>query len=86
MKQLIGLAFLLIAITMLIFYGIGNVTTLMEDANQSVASAEDASLTQSFNTAKNVTTGAFSVMANLPLLIVVIIVLIVLFMFVAITR
>ena len=43
-------------------------------------------LAQSFQTATNVTTGAFSVMANLPLLIVIIIVIIVLFMFVAITR
>ena len=86
MKQILGLAFLTIAISVLVFYGIGNVSILIENANESVADAEDESLTQSFETARNISVGTFGIMSNLPLLLVVIIVLIVLFTFVAITR
>ena len=86
MKQLIGLVFLLVSVTMLIYFGLGNITIMMDSANESINTSEDPALAQSFGTAKNVTVGAFSVMANLPLLIVIIIVIIVLFMFVAITR
>lgn len=86
MKQILGLAFLLIGVSMLVFFGISTVTDLMTSANESINATEDPALAQSFQTATNVTTGAFSVMANLPLLIVIIIVIIVLFTFVAITR
>ena len=86
MKQILGLAFLLIGVSMLVFFGMSSVTTLMTDANTSINASEDPALAQSFQTATNVTTGAFSILSNLPLLIVIIIVIIVLFMFVAITR
>ena len=86
MKELLSLSFLLIGVSMLIFFGINSVTNLMDSANESINSSEDPALAQSFGTAKNVTTGAFTIMSNLPLLIVIIIVIIVLFTFVAITR
>lgn len=86
MKELLGLSFLLIGISMLIFFGMGSVTDLMDSANTSINASEDPALAQSFQTATNVTTGAFSILSNLPLLIVIIIVIMVLFMFVAITR
>ena len=81
-----SLSFLLIGVSMLIFFGFSSVTELMGSANESINSSEDPALAQSFQTATNVTTGAFSILSNLPLLIVIIIVIIVLFMFVAITR
>ena len=58
----------------------------MDSANTSINSSEDPALAQNFEVAKNVTVGTFSILSNLPLLIVIIIVIIVLFMFVAITR
>lgn len=86
MKQILGMVFLLIGVTMLIFFSMSSITTLIDSANFSINASEDPTLSQSFETSKNVTTGAFSIMSNLPLLIVVIIVIIVLFTFVAITR
>ena len=86
MKQILGLAFLLIGVSMLIFFGFSSVTDLMTSANSSINASDDPALAESFKTAKNVTVGTFSILSNLPLLIVIIIVIIVLFMFVAITR
>ena len=80
------MSFLLIGVSMLVFFGLSSVTTLIDDANESINTSEDPALAQSFATATNVTTGAFAIMSNLPLLIVIIIVIIVLFTFVAITR
>ena len=86
MKQILGMVFLLVGVSLLIFFGFSSVTTLMDSANESINSSEDPTLAQNFDTAKNVTVGTFSILSNLPLLIVVIIVIIVLFTFVAITR
>jgi len=71
---------------MLIFFSFGSVSELMDSANESINASEDPALAQNFETAKNISVGTFSILSNLPLLIVVIIVIIVLFTFVAITR
>lgn len=84
MKNLIGLSFLLVGVSLLVFFGLSSITTMMDSANETINSSEDPALASSFNTASNVTIGAFSVMSNIPLLIVVLIVFIVLFMFVGI--
>ena len=76
----------MVGISILVFFSFGSVSELMSSANSSINASEDPALAQSFETATNVTTGAFSILSNLPLLIVIIIVIIVLFAFVAITR
>ena len=86
MRNILSMAFLLIGISMLIFFGMGSTTTLMDSANESINSSNNTALAASFETATNVTVGAFSILSNLPLLIVVIIIIAALFMFVHITR
>ena len=81
---LLPIAFVLMGITMLIFFGMGTVSELMGSANASINASEDPALAQSFATSTNNTVAGFSIMANIPLLIVVIIVFIVLFAFIAI--
>ena len=82
---LLPIAFVLMGITMLIFFGMGTVSELMGSANTSINASEDHVLAQSFATSTNNTIAGFSIMANIPLLIVVIIVFIVLFAFIGLT-
>ena len=86
--KILGLAFALIGITMIIFWGMGSVTTLMDSANTSIEEANNSALSHSFNTSTNVTVGVFAILGNIPLLLVVIMIIVVLFMFVgaAVTR
>lgn len=88
MKQLLGFSFIIIAITMLIFFGMGSITELMGSANESLNSSTNPVLAQSFNSSVNITTSTFSILTNVPLLLTVILIIIVLFMFVgvAVTR
>ena len=86
--KILGLAFVLIGITMIIYFGFGATTTLMDSANTSIEEANNSALSHSFNTSSNITVGVFAILGNIPLLLVVIMVIVVLFMFVgaAMTR
>ena len=82
MKNLIGMVFILIGISMLVYFGLGSITTLMDSANSSINASEDPALAHSFNTSTNITIGVFAILGNIPLLLVVIMVIVILFMFV----
>lgn len=86
--KILGLAFILIGISMLVYFGMGAVTNLMDSANTSIKEANNSALSQSFNASSNITTSVFAILGNIPLLLVVIMVIVVLFMFVgaALTR
>lgn len=86
MREILPMAFLLIGLTMMIFFGINSTTIMMDSANETLNSSNNTALTESFGVATNVTVGTFSILANLPLLLVVIIVIAVLFLFVKVTR
>lgn len=88
MKNLIGMVFILIGISMLVYFGLGSVTTIMDSASTSINASEDPALAHSFNYSKNITVGVFAILGNIPLLLVVIMIIVVLFMFVgaAMTR
>ena len=78
---LLPIAFVLMGITMLIFFGMGSVTELMDGANTSINASEDPALAQSFASSTNNTIASFSILSNIPLLIVAIILFVVLFIF-----
>ena len=82
MKNILGLAFILLGVSMLIYFSFGSITTLMDSANSSINASEDPALSHSFNTSTNITVGVFAILGNIPLLLVVIMVIVVLFMFV----
>ena len=79
---LLPIVFILMGITMLIFFGMGTVSELMGSADASINASEDPALAQSFTTATNTTIASLSIMSNIPLLLVVITIFLVLFMFV----
>lgn len=86
--KILGLAFVIVGVSLLVYFGLGSVTTLMDSANTSINASEDPALAHSFNATKNITVGTFAILGNIPLLLVVIMVIVVLFMFVgaAVTR
>lgn len=83
MKELIPMVFILFGVTFLIFFGFGTANELMNSADAAINST--STLNTSFEMASNSTIGAFSIMSNIPLLLVVIIVFIVLFAFVGLS-
>ena len=84
--KILSLAFLLIGLTTLIYFSLGTTTTLINSANETLNTTNNTALTQSFDTAVNVTVSTFTILGFLPMLIAVIMVILVLFGFVALTR
>ena len=66
MANLIGTLFLMIAVIMLLFFGMGATTSLINDAN---VTAGDANY-NNFQTAQNATTAAYSVAGVMPYILV----------------
>ena len=82
MKELIPAAFILFGVSLMIFFGISAVGELMNSADTSINST--SALNSSFEMATNSTVASFSILSNLPLLLVAIILFVVLFAFVGI--
>lgn len=83
MKNLIPIAFILFGVSLLIFFGMGTIGELMNSADTSINST--SALNRSFEMSSNATVASFSIMSNIPLLLVAIILSIVLFTFVGLS-
>ena len=66
MANLVGILFAMIAVTMLMFFGMGATTSIINDAN---ITASDANY-GNFQTAQNTTTAVYSVAGVMPYILV----------------